>query len=49
MNLRARLFCPEGKIPYIYMNLRIGMKVNRKKELLVIHGIDKSVVSHFNE
>ena len=32
MNLTVRLLCPEGKIPDICMDLRIGMNVNRKKE-----------------
>ena len=32
MNLTVRLLCPEGKIPDICMDLRIGMNVDRKKE-----------------
>jgi hypothetical protein len=50
MNSTVRFFCPEGKIPYIYMDLRIGMKVNRKKQNTGRSWnpapIDKSVLIH---
>jgi hypothetical protein len=53
MKLTVLSFCPEGIIPYFYMNLRIGTKVNMKKETTG-HSwnpapLDKSVESHFNE